>query len=117
MLEPGRERDALIAERVMGLAVEIMPDGRWECGNPIGLGGAFPLPCYSTDDDDAAWAVVREMWEREWDLAMEVHSRSDGDLYWISITSRLDGTGGCVAKPTFAHAVCAAALRALGVEV
>lgn len=106
-MEPGRKLDALVAEKVMG----------WkDCEGGRGSapeGGRFLVPHYS-DGMGPAWEVVEKL-------------RSDSNNHMIEIFWDCD-TWFCVIQShnkelvkewceTAPHAICLAALKAVGVEV
>jgi len=119
-MNAGRELDALVAEKVMELAV-----GHWgEKGTPEFEGmvawpikqnpmlGQFELPHYSTRIEDA-WRVVEKL-----DLLFDYEIRRTmagwqiGGHWWYN-----DGEGGFnvyAEAPTAPLAICLAALKAVG---
>jgi len=114
--QSGREIDALIAEHVMDEPFLDPREAHFDSPEPCPYCGRWcDLDCHYSTDDDAAWAVVRAMWEKGWDIALEGSHGTDGTLAWVGITSRVDGSGAYVPKVPFAAAVCIAALKALGV--
>jgi len=117
MLEPGREMDALIAERVIGEPfIDPMykyfgePECCPHCGRYCGY------DCHYSTDDDAAWRVVRAMMEKGIGRVSIQQMVIDGSWEVIfGLSCRSNRGLGC--ENSFPHAVCLAALMALGVEV
>ena len=108
-MTPGRELDALVAEKVMEWKVDYIP----RFGAAVLVGGLSGIACppYSTDIG-AAWEVVEKV---PYALCL---MRVDGKWraqFWEfgKYTSRPQGEADA---PTAPHAICLAALRALGVE-
>jgi hypothetical protein len=109
--------DAIVAEKVMGISVT----GRWLSRLYYDPGGGVrrALPRYSTDFA-AAFEVVEKMGERGFWCRMTTPFYP-GAPYHAGFTphettgwnGRPDHEG---SAPTLAHAICLAALRALGVE-
>jgi len=110
--DPGRELDALVAEKVMG----------W-IKRPKGAGTAHlwissdkqafhesELPAYSTDIA-AAWQVVEKLTRRDDKLFFTLETPISGSAWecWFS--------GEWAEGETASHAICLAALKAVGVEL
>jgi hypothetical protein len=98
-----RQRDALVAEKVMGWAKIEYSDGT--------VGFWWKVPHYTTDIA-AAWAVVEKM--RECGINYSVHNYGDGhecvfDKEMVVFER--------VSSSSAPEAICLAALRALGVDV
>lgn len=128
-LPPGRELDALIAERVMGWEyAQSSPDPKnffcREFGNNAGwwhdprytgwaCAQCSPPPQYSTDIA-AAWEVVEKMRGP----VEGVNCGGDFDLGDASrhrgVYCRFKGGHGYAEAQTFPHAICLAALAAVG---
>jgi Phage ABA sandwich domain len=133
MMEPGRELDALIAEKVLGwdrkhAVVECEDEWYSYCKNcgltgaevlPAGSKRTWDTPCdtppgYSTDIA-AAWEVVERM-------RLAVMPR-EGEGYWAGVIAYdykdpcgvIDQLFGGVFGSTAPHAICLAALKALGI--
>lgn len=127
-MKPGRELDALVAEKVMGWKKDRVRVGRnsgdgttfWTIDalrfgdrihalephdQPLNVPG---LPPYSTDIA-AAWEVVDNMRARN--LEFEISS-APHRLPWLAKFGRR-----AEPAPTPAHAICLAALKAVGAEV
>lgn len=100
----GREMDALVAEKVMGIKRGDRP-GEWlnELGN--WLCDTEDIPPYSTSIS-AAWEVVDKM-----DCYFKM-TRSDLGLYWEFYGPKL----GFSYAPTVPLAICRAALKAVSNE-
>lgn len=116
-MNPGRELDALIAEKVMGL--EPWPEQRFNeraFKAPIVPFGQEPKPCscpnYSTDIA-AAWQVVGRL-DGQWTL--DGHEGIGWTAKFYSSTGGLDAVVVRVESraPTAPHAICLAALKAVG---
>ena len=124
-MKAGRELDALIAEKVMGLTrhdESYVAEGvgkvlrfvwRDGCGTCVYSGDMF-LPHYSTNIADA-WGVVRKMGmvliensgeafgqPDEWNVQFVGHD-SEGEPHWVSASAS-----------TCELAICLAALKAVG---
>jgi hypothetical protein len=95
-----RERDALVAERIMGQKIP----------RPLKFG--TPIAPYSISID-AAWKVVEKLKETRY-----VHLWFDGDGWWFEVEVGEGALESVEAKaPNAPEAICLAALRAVGVEV
>lgn len=116
-MKPGRELDALIAEKVMGLIVT----EQGFCGHPITKGGgrvhgtdmgwwATVLPFYSTDIA-AAWEVVERM--REKGFNFQIHNVNERKN-WVAFFWKKGIVGDpYVSSETLTpYAICLAALKA-----
>lgn len=123
-MKPGRELDALVGEKVMNgkrhiehsvLAVDIS-------AKTYTMGGGLEYPRYSTDIA-AAWEVVEKVgrtWHGfhfllQWTEPSWCSPQWEAGWYEWSygeVESRAKGSGG-----TPAHAICVAALKAVGVDV
>lgn len=122
-MKPGRELDALIAEKVMGLTVE-----RWEhfCAvSASGPGsvriydgekcihafstGSQPIKPYSTSIE-AAWDVVEWMRYNSGHGYLLSLSRNGNDTWLAEFAEPTHSATG----ETATHAVCLAALKAVG---
>lgn len=106
-MKPGRELDALVAEKVMGWkSVEHRfedPFHRWDGIAPEHGSHRFTVPDFSTDIA-AAWEVV----EKLNDLILERDVTAEGTRYNVVI----DGIE--TWAETAPHAICLAALKAVG---
>lgn len=123
-MNAGRELDALVAEKVMGLgcihpdAVRAEGGGGWIVWGRVPAGDCAPIgtrfPAYSTDIG-AAWEVVVRMAElfpqRDF-LLVRMHENA-----WWEAQFTDDANLAEQAEPTAPLAICLAALRAVGVEV
>lgn len=120
-LKPGRDIDALVAEKVMGWTNvqrnAYTPYGRDHCGNhPDGQGGwdghgRMTIPRYSTDIK-AVWEVAEHIKNLNFQLLIDV---------W-NITVSIKNPDGKLSLPIYqAHAdsismaICLAALKVVGV--
>lgn len=117
-MTPGLELDALVAEKVMGWGrprpewVASTPDSPWV--NPKDGLGYRPseIALYSTDIA-AAWEVVEK-----WKDGVQIFKA--GDHYTCALTvKRVPNHFQVISEsaPTAPHAICLAALKAVGVEV
>ena len=104
-MSPGRELDALVAEKVMGGRRMRTTDARYYWN---GLNTNGELPAYSTDIA-AAWTVV----ERLGDKFNFIGKCADG---WNAVLF-YDGNSHGEIAPSAPHAICLAALKAVGVEI
>ena len=137
-MQAGRELDALVAEKVMGIEVQWRPwhdrhgnegrepymanasrQGRLARGQPLYSGGA--INPYSTDIS-AAWEVVEKLrksyrvriheFGSGWQASLEI---KDGRLrYPIEISHEGDESANSDTAP---HAICLAALKAVGIDI
>ncbi len=117
-MKPSRELDALVAEKVMGGLTNIKP-----CSLADGP------PHYSTDIA-AAWEVVEKIQSSEFSLSsgyctsdqaktnlrIDIHKERNG--YELQFMDRKGHTY-CAAYdcPTLPHAICLAALKAVGFDL
>jgi hypothetical protein len=126
-VNPGRELDQLIAEKVMGLRV--FSQGKSHDGpvySPDRMFGEEPIPQYSTDIK-AAWEVVEEVtkklnWncgDREKYLPVIHRSRITIESNWRCgwTDSYLDCSEFEAESESVPHAICLAALKAVGDEL
>lgn len=109
-MKPGRELDALVAEKVMKLhyivGCSYIFNGK--------LLGKETVPHYSTNIY-AAWQIVEELYpENDNDLIFKVcRNVTDKGWDWACHFK----VGGTVFGETAPHAICLAALEAVGVSV
>lgn len=112
-MDAGRELDATVAEKVMGLQVMIHNPGSGEW-RTLYAGGDTPLLPYYSSDPAAAWSVVERMRELGW--YWEIVGRSNepyiGAWFYGGPTNPSKGTHDGYAD-TMPLAVCRAALAAL----
>lgn len=114
MLKPGGELDALVAEKVMGW--------RWFTDEfntrpvliPPGMPQQCATPHYSTDIA-AAWAVVEKLGER-FRFEIRNHEGYDWNVYVRPWDTRISMSGESVTKENLPHAICLAALKAVGAD-
>lgn len=122
-MKSGRELDALIAEKVMGLIPWPEQDPKWECKAftaPVIFGYQTLKPCippnYSTDIG-VAWQVIDKIQEIAYPVCIEFNS----DKWHCAGYLKNHDSTGAVANPltryfsfsaeTPAHAICLAALK------
>ena len=131
-MKPGRELDALIAEKVMGWTDVHLHDGtakdtklttlfygEW-VGRPRGEGALRRVLPYSTDIA-AAWEVVEKM-RASYSFQLQVPRLPlAGDVFdWSAVffvRRTPEEWGAFHSASTAPHAICLAALRAVGVDV
>jgi hypothetical protein len=111
-MKPGRELDMLIAEKVMGY--EYHPTKRYMAPKNYRDRDGFrvwdeDIPHYSTDIA-AAWEVVTKLAEEG--KQIRISNKAMGNNYWWSYIEE-----GAAQGESAPHAICLAALKALGVEV
>jgi hypothetical protein len=122
-MKPGRELDALIAEKVMGWGpIEIDRNG-----NPVGINPDYPskfkchiVPNYSTDIA-AAWTVVEKLKLCVWPTTdgrylclLDQFSLEYGDEYWFggsNVLENIERDWIAAVAQTAPHAICLAALK------
>ena len=110
-MQPGREMDELVGERVMAIAIA----GSSRIAEFLdSLTVQRETPHYSTEDEDA-WLVVRAMYDKGFDIGISRFIDDDSVqkynvVFYGEIRCRYFWS------PSFSEAVCVAALRALGVE-
>lgn len=144
-LEPGRELDALIAEKVMGLkevktADEYFDIQNFRAGDFFGkkyfcsvklwnetFSGHRPgrticvVSGYSTDIA-AAWSVIDELKNKRiqrdsyTDILTAVHVHFEGDIFEVVFIDQNHNTWAVSKQKTLPHAICVAALKALGLD-
>lgn len=105
-MNAGRELDAAVAERVMGLQLQTVAKN-----HPF-LADGTPLiahpPAYSTEIA-AAWRVLDRLTSRAYTATVFV--------YLIGVTCRIECAGEVITQANAAtapHAICLAALKAVG---
>ncbi len=113
-MEAGRELDALVAERVMGYTVRRGPganyDGMllpWEVWDRDGKSWN---PIKYSADIAAAWQVIEKLADR--DPMIAIWGYEDGTAGWFC-----DFEGIKDHARTAPHAICLAALKAVGVDL
>jgi hypothetical protein len=131
-MNPGRELDALIAEKVMGLKPRFMlysriTEGLLSCeqyedlseitgvidNNPDCYSKQTPYPSYSTDIK-AAYEMQDTLIAKSY--YFRTHSNKNGWYVGIYKTGKR-GLLSWAEASTIPHAICLAALKSLGVEV
>lgn len=115
-LKPGRDLDALIAEKVMGWTPNY--PGGWP-HPPKNIpnrkkyidshDGTTVIPAYSTSIE-AAWEVVDKLGGNMFQLHYDTRYGTEGVKGWSVI---LDGSVMCQFVDTAPHAICLAALKAV----
>lgn len=120
-MKPGRELDALVAEKVMGLTVR--SEGRYHVGPCFSEEGHHEdiVPYYSTGIA-AAWEVVEhfnETMPKTWAFSL-FGSGNDWHVEIDSNDGRFLQNGPSIQvfehAETAPHAICLAALKSVGVE-
>ncbi len=119
-MEAGRERDALIAEKVMGCVIK--HTFTWVTGEPDMVhpdGDHQVLPHFSTDIT-AAWLVVQALEKRGFwcEMRTPFSEPFKRDGYWAGFTPHgTSGWNGCpdhwTDAATLPLAICLAALKAI----
>lgn len=110
-MNPGRELDALIAEKVLGWSWDektaISPSGS---RNAVKAGDPFWwLPEYSIDIA-AAWEVVEKMKQLDFNFTLQNDSFISG---WEAAFSKANSHTVWFREESAPHAICLAALQAL----
>jgi hypothetical protein len=110
-----RERDALVAEKVMGWVLGNNPltsmiDTGWI--DPVT--GSWAKGFSPSADITDAWQVVEKLQE----VYLYTDIRTCADFYEVWITDHAnDSTTGTFATPKLPEAICFASLKAMGVEI
>lgn len=111
-MKPGRELDALIAEKVMGRPTERYAGAVVFSVDPNSIQGVYPLdyivPHYSTDIA-AAWEVVEKVYD--WNFRLERFEGLSKDYYGAQFF--LNGEWHYGEADTAPLAICLAALKAV----
>jgi hypothetical protein len=135
-MKPGRELDALIAEKVMGWSRNLddkygerpwkRPDGTQVVTDFLSAPCDMKMPKYSTDIA-AAWQVAEKLklcvWptnKGRWFVFQEDFDEDYGDEYWFggdSIDETVKTTRNGAVADTAALAICLSALKFLGIEI
>lgn len=120
-MKPGRELDALVAEKVMGLpSVRYQPQGHdvdLVYGFNVFAGVASMVPCYSIDIA-AVWQVVKKLnTEYECVAIITLPKTLRGPHYICNLEEPSRGVSITEYGDNPAHAICLAALKACGVKV
>lgn len=108
-LEPGRELDALIAEKVMGWTCVTFKEGKhWARGVPIGSLPTIPVADWSPSTD---WLAAGEVIEKLGGLSL-MHLAA-GETWDATFgAQRMDAASLWRTAKTGPHAICLAALAA-----
>jgi len=136
-MEAGRELDALVAEKVMGLSAP------WDENTPCPYCGEIMRYCgqrsWCTSCSEWRYGPYKE-YSEDISAAWEVVERLDALGYWFQGRTRFDNEGehddGCWAgftphlttgwngqpdhytnAPSMPHAICLAALKAVGIDI
>lgn len=121
-MKPGRDMDALVAEKVMWWKDCLFPDGAavdgW--GMPPSKTQAAKIPSYS-EDIAAAWEVVHRLTNEGWIVTL-IASEFGGTDCILECAAGARGRHSSdnlegLMITTAPHAICLAALRAVGVAV
>ena len=135
-MTPGRELDALVAEKVMGLTHEAPVCNGYSCleemhdsGCSVGMAN-FHYPAHYSTDISAAWQVVEKMrgaskiGKIPCDLVVWVGSANAKwfcEIFDLSPTGYVGYDGPLIEAKcegiTAPHAICLAALKAVGVHI
>jgi len=122
-LEPGRELDALVAEKVMGAECSCdKPTKEPGSSNPYGMQGFCDVhggvgcPDYSTSIS-AAWEVVEKLCQHDKFIQLTRGSWNQKTNSWTTWIVEVDGPSSTerVEAPTAPLAICRAALKAIDV--
>lgn len=108
--EPGRDLDALVAEKVMGWFKDRYSEYWFPPGTNITNGAVVDLPHYSTSIE-AAWEVVEKL--KEGVLYFELVRTPDGWISQFYSEAKYDPAP-IEDAPTAPHAIAVAALKAVG---
>ncbi len=116
-MKPGRELDALIAEKVMGLIVFRDETGIGypadTCSHPDSRDGKL-VPEYSTRIDHT-WEVVEKIGDLGWSIGISIDSKHPHTKVLCQMKPRDQNyTEVIVDAATAPHAICLAALKAIG---
>lgn len=109
-MEAGRELDALVAEKVMGMDVDKARHARFRFENGIKL--YLPVPAYSTDTA-AAMNVLGRMRADGWFFSLNDRNGEESKPFWAEFASENFERGGQAWEATLPHAICLAALKAI----
>lgn len=116
-MRPGRELDALVAEKVMGLECGIISGKPKVKGSNCGTYGCtrhwIDTPNYSTDIA-AAWELVEKMKSEGFTFAVEYGHEISAVFSKRDYVSDRIGDGMGVSGESVPHAICLAALEATG---
>lgn len=115
-LKPGREMDALVAQHVMGWTLS----HRGNCWNKNGKNAYSVLMWNPSTDIKAAWEVVEKLSKLSFQLKSSRNHRQDKDAYTHSArfgfnAEKLDRNY-MADGVTAPHAICLAALKAVGYD-
>jgi len=105
-MQPGKEMDEAVG-RFCPWRIPVDDDRNPE--KPI-----LSIPPFSTDPD-AAWTLIVMMWDKGWSVESQRRPWLNTGGVKVCFTRPFDEATGVA--DTFAHAVCIAALEALGVVI
>ena len=114
-MKPGRELDALVAEKVMGLVrcTAIAPDHILPChAHPANPDKGAETPLYSTDIA-AAWEVVEKIKNRNINLLWH----EENQYWYCCVHNEIFEVDQEATSESAPHAICLAALKAVGEKV
>jgi hypothetical protein len=110
-MKPGRELDALVAEKVMGYRRH-----HDDC-NTYWVDSDGEEPTHSHDystDIAAAWEVVEKLAEKRIQISAAPLWGSEGRMIWEATWKKVNDTWNPVHANSAPHAICLAALKAVG---
>lgn len=109
-MKPGREVDALVAEKVMGIRVTFEQGDYWPPARPGENFSTQPIRAYSTNIA-AAWEVVENLNDFG-----SFNLKRTGPAGWIARLRDWRATPTTIeaSAPSAPHAICLAALKAVG---
>lgn len=115
-MEPGRELDALVAEKVMGYTIERFTfrcDGMSE-ETMIWLQAEnkYNQVSFSTDIS-AAWEVVEKMKQNEWSVTIQAYGNEPNEVTEYEVTFGFLNEKPAAAVKSAPEAICKAALIAV----
>jgi hypothetical protein len=126
-MKPGRELDALVAEKVMGWRLEERGYGATFWVDENGKVKRAAEPCSidfcscevfspSTDISDA-WEVVEKLRDLGFHVGIKTPPKVKSCSYWVCLENFYAGKSFTEYGETAPLAICMAALKALGMEV
>jgi hypothetical protein len=120
-MKPGRELDALVAEKIFGLKVVRNKKGAWSLGDPDyyddrgSMELSNPLPSFS-DDILSAWEIVDTLFLDGWYMQLEgseSYGKGKGG-FDVKFICKCGARGTYIAEAAVApYAICLAALKAV----
>lgn len=115
-MKPGRELDALVAEKVMGWRLLNLRTEGYSPGQDSRVHNSKPIPPYSTSIS-AAWEIVKHLMEKGFEIALwgPVDRGFKKNPNWVSeVTNMVTRAWWQSEADTATHAICLAALKAVG---